>query len=147
MPSVSFFLLPTDPDVELSASSLAPCLSMYHRASHHYNNELALNCELAPMKCFPPCLSPVAGKWAGLEVRRARELALPLTGCSILESRSCTTPRQHSRTGPGDKGNGWASPKLTKAGEMTMSLGNYSTVWAHSGSTGELAPLVWVQKS
>ena len=36
------FLLPTDPDVELSASSLAPTLPAYCHASHHGDNELNL---------------------------------------------------------------------------------------------------------
>ena len=36
---VSLFLLPTDPDVELSASSPAPCLSVCFCASYDKNND------------------------------------------------------------------------------------------------------------
>jgi hypothetical protein len=39
---VSLFLLPADPDVELSASSPALCLSAYCNASHHEENRLSL---------------------------------------------------------------------------------------------------------
>ena len=37
------FLLPAYPDVELSATTPAPCLLVYHHASHHDNNEQNLN--------------------------------------------------------------------------------------------------------
>jgi hypothetical protein len=43
MPSHSLFLLPAYPDVELSATTPAPCLLVYHHASHHDNNEQNLN--------------------------------------------------------------------------------------------------------
>ena len=43
-PSVAriLFLLPADSDVELSATSPAPCLPVCHHAFHHDNNELSL---------------------------------------------------------------------------------------------------------
>jgi hypothetical protein len=37
-----FFLLPSHLDVELSATSLAPCLPLWHHASLHDNNGLDL---------------------------------------------------------------------------------------------------------
>ena len=37
-----FFLLPSHLDVELSATSLAPCLPLWHHASRHDNNGLDL---------------------------------------------------------------------------------------------------------
>ena len=41
-PSVSFFLLPVDVDVELSTTSPVPCLHACHHASHHDDNGLNL---------------------------------------------------------------------------------------------------------
>ena len=35
------FPMPVDPDVELSATSPAPCLPTYHHAPHHDNNGLS----------------------------------------------------------------------------------------------------------
>ena len=40
--SLSLFLLPADPDVELSAPSPAPCLSAHYHASCHDDNGLNL---------------------------------------------------------------------------------------------------------
>lgn len=42
LPSVSLLLLPAEPDVELSATSLALCLPVCHRASCHNNNRINL---------------------------------------------------------------------------------------------------------
>lgn len=39
---VSLFVLPVDPDVELSVTSPAPCLPSSHHASHHANNGINL---------------------------------------------------------------------------------------------------------
>jgi hypothetical protein len=41
-PSVSLFLLPTDPDVELSATSPTSCVPACHHVSHHNDNGLNL---------------------------------------------------------------------------------------------------------
>lgn len=38
-PNVSLFLLPADPNVELSVTSPALCLSVYHHAHCHDDNE------------------------------------------------------------------------------------------------------------
>jgi hypothetical protein len=48
----SLFPLPADPDVELTAPSLTPCVPECHHASIHEDNGL-LNCKPAPTKCFP----------------------------------------------------------------------------------------------
>ena len=48
------FLLPADPDVELSAPSPAPCLPTLCQASCHDDSGPKLwNCNPAPVKCFP----------------------------------------------------------------------------------------------
>jgi hypothetical protein len=39
------------------------------------------------------------------------ELALPLTGCSTLESQPCTSPGQHSGADPGGRGKGEPAPR------------------------------------
>jgi hypothetical protein len=53
MPSVTLFLLPANPDVELSATCVAPCLPVCYHASCHDNNGLNLwTCRPAPIKCF-----------------------------------------------------------------------------------------------
>ena len=39
---LSFFLLPANPDVELSGSSPAPCLPGHYHASHHDGDGLNL---------------------------------------------------------------------------------------------------------
>lgn len=46
------------------------------------------------LKC---CIPPEAGRGAGCEVIRERELPLPATSWNSQESRSCTSPRQHNR--------------------------------------------------
>lgn len=52
-PSVSFFLLSVDLDVELSSTFSAPCLPVGHHASHHFHNGLNLwNCKQALIKCL-----------------------------------------------------------------------------------------------
>ena len=47
----SLFLLPANPDVELVATSPAPCLPACCHASHHDDNGLNL-CKTPLMKCF-----------------------------------------------------------------------------------------------
>lgn len=49
----SFFLLPVDMDIELSAISPVSCLPLYRHATHHDENELNFwNCKQVPIQCF-----------------------------------------------------------------------------------------------
>ena len=49
----SHFLLPADPDVELSAAFPVPSLPACCHATHRDNNGNPLTCKPVPMRCFP----------------------------------------------------------------------------------------------
>jgi hypothetical protein len=74
-----------------------------------------------------------------LTLMRAGELSLLLTGCSTWESRPCTSPSQHSASGPNGKGTGepalrvweqesWPSPYLA-ATLGRVGPGLWATQW------------------
>lgn len=75
-------------------------------------------------RCLPLDPSPpTAGTKSGLRVKTVGELTLYLTGCTTWESRSCTSPGQHSRSDFVDQGAGDLVP-CESAWEM----------WPHSSS-------------
>lgn len=50
--SALLFLLPMDPEIELSATSPSQCLPACHHVSLHDNGHNFRNCKQSPIKCI-----------------------------------------------------------------------------------------------
>lgn len=63
---------------------------------------------------LPPPLSPC-------HLQQVREPILPLTKCSTLNSKACTSPGHYSRVAPTDGGMGVPDPKMSRR-ELALPL-------------------------
>lgn len=95
---------------------------------------------------WAPQPTPVVVR-AGLEVTRAVQLSLPLTGWNTRENWPWPSPGQHSGTGPDGEGLGELAQRVWVMGEVGRKLTQEAGLWVShpKGTRGEelTLPLVF----